>query len=36
MINIFMTFARYGRLNHLKGEAIFVAMMVSSGIAFFE
>ncbi|RVU33469.1 hypothetical protein EOE67_16545 [Rheinheimera riviphila] len=34
--NIFMTFAWYGHLKHLKGSAVFVAIMVSWGIAFFE
>jgi uncharacterized protein len=36
MSNIFMTFAWYGHLKHLKGSAIFVAIFVSWGIAFFE
>ena len=34
--NIFMTFAWYGHLKHLKGSAIYVAILVSWGIAFFE
>jgi len=34
--NIFMTFAWYGHLKHLKGSAIMVAILVSWGIAFFE
>ena len=33
--NIFMTFAWYGHLKH-KGTAIFLAIIVSWGIAFFE
>jgi uncharacterized protein (DUF486 family) len=33
--NIFMTFAWYGHLKH-KGSAIFLAILVSWGIAFFE
>ncbi|KRB60287.1 hypothetical protein ASE04_24775 [Rhizobium sp. Root708] len=33
--NIFMTFAWYGHLKH-KGTAIFVAIVVSWAIAFFE
>jgi len=36
MSNIFMTFAWYGHLKHLKGATIFVAILVSWGIAFFE
>lgn len=34
--NIFMTFAWYGHLKHLKGSAVFVAILASWGIAFFE
>ena len=34
--NIFMTFAWYGHLKHLKGSAIYIAILVSWGIAFFE
>jgi uncharacterized protein (DUF486 family) len=34
--NIFMTFAWYGHLKHLKGSAVFVAIIASWGIAFFE
>ncbi len=34
--NIFMTFAWYGHLKHLKGSAVFVAITASWGIAFFE
>jgi uncharacterized protein len=33
--NVFMTFAWYGHLKH-KGTAIFLAIVVSWGIAFFE
>ena len=33
--NIFMTFAWYGHLKH-KSSAIFIAIMASWGIAFFE
>ena len=33
--NIFMTFAWYGHLKH-KGSAIFLAILASWGIAFFE
>ncbi len=33
--NIFMTFAWYGHLKH-KSSAIFLAIIVSWGIAFFE
>lgn len=33
--NVFMTFAWYGHLKH-KGTAIFLAILVSWGIAFFE
>ncbi|MGR9172264.1 DMT family protein [Rhizobium sp. KDH_Rht_773_N] len=33
--NIFMTFAWYGHLKH-KGSAIFIAIVASWGIAFFE
>lgn len=34
--NVFMTFAWYGHLKHLKSSAIYVAVLVSWGIAFFE
>ncbi len=34
--NIFMTFAWYGHLKHLKTSALFVAIFVSWGIALFE
>lgn len=34
--NIFMTFAWYGHLKHLKSSALFTAILVSWGIAFFE
>ena len=33
--NVFMTFAWYGHLKH-KGTAIFIAILFSWGIAFFE
>lgn len=33
--NVFMTFAWYGHLKH-KGAAIFIAVLLSWGIAFFE
>lgn len=33
--NVFMTFAWYGHLKH-KGTAIFIAILLSWGIAFFE
>lgn len=33
--NVFMTFAWYGHLKH-KGTAIFIAIVLSWGIAFFE
>lgn len=34
--NLFMTFAWYGHLKHLKSSAIYVAILVSWGIALFE
>lgn len=34
--NIFMTFAWYGHLKSLKDSALWVAILVSWGIAFFE
>src|SRR5574343_635733 len=34
--NIFMTFAWYGHLKHLKSSALWVAILVSWGIALFE
>ncbi|QDK38095.1 DMT family protein [Bdellovibrio sp. NC01] len=34
--NIFMTFAWYGHLKSLKDSAIWVAVFISWGIAFFE
>ena len=34
--NIFMTFAWYGHLKSLRESALWVAIMVSWGIAFFE
>ncbi|MGV3551932.1 DMT family protein [Rhizobium sp.] len=33
--NVFMTFAWYGHLKH-KGTALFIAVLLSWGIAFFE
>ncbi len=33
--NVFMTFAWYGHLKH-KGSALFLAIVASWGIAFFE
>jgi uncharacterized protein (DUF486 family) len=34
--NVFMTFAWYGHLKHLKGQAWLIAALVSWGIALFE
>lgn len=34
--NIFMTFAWYGHLKSLKDSALWVAILISWGIAFFE
>jgi len=34
--NIFMTFAWYGHLKHLKSSALYIAIAVSWGIALFE
>lgn len=34
--NIFMTFAWYGHLKNLKESALWIAVIVSWGIAFFE
>ena len=34
--NIFMTFAWYGHLKSFKGSALWIAILVSWGIAFFE
>ena len=34
--NVFMTFAWYGHLKHLRGRPVLVAVLVSWGIAFFE
>lgn len=34
--NIFMTFAWYGHLKHFRSEALWIAILVSWGIAFFE
>mgnify|MGYP000872178559 CR=1 FL=1 len=34
--NLFMTYAWYGHLRDLKGKALFIAILVSWSIAFFE
>ena len=34
--NLFMTYAWYGHLKDLRGRAIFAAILVSWGVAFFE
>jgi uncharacterized protein len=34
--NIFMTYAWYGHLKDLKSKAVFFAVLVSWGVAFFE
>jgi len=34
--NVFMTFAWYGHLKHLKASALWLAILVSWGIALFE
>ena len=34
--NIFMTFAWYGHLKHLRESSLWIAILVSWGIAFFE
>jgi uncharacterized protein (DUF486 family) len=34
--NIFMTFAWYGHLKNLKGQALFLVVLISWSIAFFE
>lgn len=34
--NVFMTYAWYGHLKHLKGSAIWIAILASWGVAFFE
>ena len=34
--NVFMTFAWYGHLKHLKTQPLMIAVLVSWGIAFFE
>jgi len=34
--NIFMTFAWYGHLKHFRDKPLFLAILVSWGIAFFE
>jgi len=34
--NVFMTFAWYGHLKNLKGKPLWIAIVVSWGIAFFE
>ena len=34
--NMFMTYAWYGHLKDLRGKAVFIAIAVSWGVAFFE
>jgi uncharacterized protein len=34
--NIFMTYAWYGHLKDLRSKAVFIAVLVSWGVAFFE
>lgn len=34
--NLFMTYAWYGHLKDLKGSPIFLAVLISWGVAFFE
>ena len=34
--NVFMTFAWYGHLKHQSGKPLWIAILVSWGIAFFE
>ncbi|MFA4985779.1 MAG: DMT family protein [Candidatus Brocadiia bacterium] len=34
--NIFMTYAWYGHLKDMRGKAVFAAILVSWGVAFFE
>ena len=34
--NVFMTFAWYGHLKHLSAKPLWIAILVSWGIAFFE
>ena len=34
--NLFMTYAWYGHLKDLKGKAVFIAILVSWAVAFFE
>ena len=34
--NVFMTFAWYGHLKHLKSSALYIAILASWGIALFE
>lgn len=34
--NVFMTFAWYGHLKHLENRPVYIAILVSWGIAFFE
>ncbi len=34
--NVFMTFAWYGHLKHLSSKPLWIAILVSWGIAFFE
>lgn len=36
LANVFMTFAWYGHLKHFKTSTLWVAILVSWGIAFFE
>jgi uncharacterized protein len=34
--NLFMTFAWYGHLKHMNGKPLFLVILISWGIAFFE
>ena len=34
--NVFMTFAWYGHLKNLRGQALWLVVLISWGIAFFE
>jgi len=34
--NMFMTYAWYGHLKDLRGKAVFIAIVISWGVAFFE
>ena len=36
ILNIFMTFAWYGHLKHFRDSPVWIAILVSWGIAFFE